>query len=89
LCLFLDDEDKKSIEREIFSADMIPESPTHLTFWEKFLELQIKMLVTNQVSSMTLIILRCIHNYKIEKKSKVLLDVFGKKTKPVKLDMKN
>ena len=57
MCLFLDDEDKKSIEREIFSADMIPESPTHLTFWEKFLELQIKMLVTNQVSYMFLIML--------------------------------
>ena len=43
-----DDEDKKSIEREIFGAELIPESPTQLTFWEKFLELQIKMLVTNQ-----------------------------------------
>ena len=27
---------------------MIPEAPTYLTFWEKFLELQIKMLITNQ-----------------------------------------
>ena len=27
---------------------MIPEAPTYLTFWEKFVELQIKMLITNQ-----------------------------------------
>ena len=27
---------------------MIPEAQTYLTFWEKFLELQIKMLITNQ-----------------------------------------
>lgn len=27
---------------------MIPEAPTHMTFWEKLLELQITMLITNQ-----------------------------------------
>ena len=27
---------------------MIPQKATYLSFWEKFLELQIKMLVTNQ-----------------------------------------
>ena len=42
------DEDKKTLEKEIFGAEMIPEAPTYLTFWEKFLELQIKMLITNQ-----------------------------------------
>ena len=42
------DEDKKTLERELFGAELIPESPTDLSFIEKFLELQIKMLVTNQ-----------------------------------------
>ena len=46
--VFLGDEDKKTLEKEIFGAEMIPEAPTYLTFWEKFLELQIKMLITNQ-----------------------------------------
>ena len=53
-----DDEDKRSIEREIFGAELIPESPTHLTFWEKFLELQIKMLVTNQVPKYSFSVLK-------------------------------
>lgn len=44
----LDDEDKKSLERELFNQEMIPQKATYLSFWEKFLELQIKMLVTNQ-----------------------------------------
>merc|ERR1712241_1508006 len=39
------DDDKKALEKEIFGAEMIPEAPTYLTFWEKFLELQIKMLI--------------------------------------------
>ena len=43
-----DDDDKKSIEKELFSAELIPEAPTDLSFMEKFLELQIKMLITNQ-----------------------------------------
>ena len=43
-----DDENKNSIERELFGAELIPEEPTDLSFMEKFLELQIKMLVTNQ-----------------------------------------
>ena len=45
---YIGDEDKKTLEKEIFGAEMIPEAPTYLTFWEKFLELQIKMLITNQ-----------------------------------------
>lgn len=43
-----DDENKNSIERELFGAELIPEAPTDLSFMEKFLELQIKMLITNQ-----------------------------------------
>ena len=46
--IFSGDEDKKTLEKEIFGAEMIPEAQTYLTFWEKFLELQIKMLITNQ-----------------------------------------
>lgn len=42
------DEDKKTIERELFGAELIPEEPTDLSFVEKFLELQVKMLITNQ-----------------------------------------
>lgn len=37
-------EDRKERERELVSAEMIPTSVTHLTFWEKFLELQYKMI---------------------------------------------
>ena len=44
------DEDKKALERELYSHELIPQRPTHLSFWEKFKELQIKMLLTNQVS---------------------------------------
>jgi len=43
-----DDADKNSIEKELFQAELIPEEPTELSFMEKFVELQIKMLVTNQ-----------------------------------------
>ena len=43
-----EDNDKTSIEKELFSAELIPEAPTNLSFLEKFLELQIKMLITNQ-----------------------------------------
>jgi len=42
------DENKDSIERELYRAELIPEAPTDLSFMEKFLELQLKMLVTNQ-----------------------------------------
>ena len=41
-------DDKKALEKEIFGAEMIPEAPTRLSFAEKFLELQVKMLMTNQ-----------------------------------------
>ena len=44
------DEDKKALERELYSHELIPQRPTHLSFWQKFSELQIKMLLTNQVS---------------------------------------
>ena len=42
------DEDKKALEKEIVGAEMIPEAPTHMSFAEKFIELQVKMLMTNQ-----------------------------------------
>ena len=41
-------EDKKTLERELFAHELIPQEPTYLSFMEKFLELQIKMLLTNQ-----------------------------------------
>lgn len=37
-------EDRKERERELVSAEMIPTAVTQLTFWEKFAELQYKML---------------------------------------------
>lgn len=37
-------EDQKQRERELMNAEMIPLKATTLTFWEKFVELQIKML---------------------------------------------
>ncbi len=43
-----DDDDKKALERELFSHELIPQQPTYLSFWEKFFELQVKMLLTNQ-----------------------------------------
>ena len=47
---FSDDEDKKALEKELYSHELIPQRPTHLSFWQKFSELQIKMLLTNQVT---------------------------------------
>ena len=44
----LDDEDKKTLERELFNHELIPQSPTRMSFLEKFAELQLKMLITNQ-----------------------------------------
>ncbi|XP_033209225.1 protein O-mannosyltransferase 1 isoform X2 [Belonocnema kinseyi] len=41
-------EDQKQRERELINAEMIPLKATTLTFWEKFLELQIKMLFDGQ-----------------------------------------
>jgi len=43
-----DDKDKSTIEREMMSHELIPETPTKLSFWDKFFELQFKMLITNQ-----------------------------------------
>ncbi|XP_013182933.2 protein O-mannosyltransferase 1 [Amyelois transitella] len=37
-------EDRKERERELVSAEMIPTAATQLSFWEKFLELQHKMV---------------------------------------------
>ncbi|CAB3250274.1 unnamed protein product [Arctia plantaginis] len=37
-------EDRKERERELVSAEMIPTATTELTFWEKFAELQYKMI---------------------------------------------
>ncbi|XP_043467080.1 protein O-mannosyltransferase 1 [Leptopilina heterotoma] len=37
-------EDQKQRERELINAEMIPLKATSLSFWEKFLELQMKML---------------------------------------------
>ena len=48
LTLFTDDEDKKTLERELFNHELIPQEPTYLSFADKFLELQLKMLLTNQ-----------------------------------------
>jgi dolichyl-phosphate-mannose-protein mannosyltransferase len=42
------DKDKGTIEKEMMTHELIPEGKTQLTFWEKFWELQIKMLITNQ-----------------------------------------
>jgi len=42
------DKDKGTIEKEMMTHELIPEGQTQLSFWEKFLELQLKMLITNQ-----------------------------------------
>lgn len=41
-------EDEKEREREMMNAEMIPLHATSLSFWEKFSELQYKMLFTHQ-----------------------------------------
>lgn len=41
-------EDQKQRERELINAEMIPLQATTLNFWEKFVELQIKMLFSGQ-----------------------------------------
>ena len=42
------DKDKSTIEKEMMLHELIPEKETVLSFWEKFKELQFKMLITNQ-----------------------------------------
>lgn len=42
------DKDKSTIEKEMLTHELIPEKQTVLSFWDKFLELQFKMLITNQ-----------------------------------------
>lgn len=37
-------DDQKERERQLLRAEMIPTAPTVLTFWQKFVELQSKML---------------------------------------------
>ncbi|KAB0798575.1 hypothetical protein PPYR_09568 [Photinus pyralis] len=39
-------ENQKDREREMISAEMIPTTPTKLSFWDKFFELQYKMIFT-------------------------------------------
>lgn len=41
-------EDQKQRERELINAEMIPLQATTLSFWEKFVELQMKMLFSSQ-----------------------------------------
>ncbi|XP_063977275.1 protein O-mannosyltransferase 1 [Diachasmimorpha longicaudata] len=41
-------EDQKQRERELLNAEMIPLKATKLSFWQKFVELQIKMLFGGQ-----------------------------------------
>ena len=41
-------EDQKQRERELINAEMIPLQATTLSFWEKFVELQIKMFFSGQ-----------------------------------------
>ena len=48
VCYTKNDKDKATIENELNSHELIPEEKTTLDFWEKFFELQIKMLATNQ-----------------------------------------
>jgi len=43
-----DDKDKEAIEKEIHGREMIPESKIDLPVWVKFIEVQAKMLMTNQ-----------------------------------------
>ncbi|CAD6239502.1 GSCOCG00008720001-RA-CDS [Cotesia congregata] len=43
-------EDQKQRERELINAEMIPLKATRLSFWQKFIELQIKMLFHGQES---------------------------------------
>lgn len=45
--LFVGD-DEKERERDMMNAEMIPLHATKLSFWEKFTELQYKMLFTHQ-----------------------------------------
>merc|ERR1711936_713202 len=42
------DKDKGTIEKEMINHELIPVEETVLTFWDKFFELQFKMLITNQ-----------------------------------------
>uniref|UniRef100_A0A0K2V1T9 Protein O-mannosyltransferase 1 n=1 Tax=Lepeophtheirus salmonis TaxID=72036 RepID=A0A0K2V1T9_LEPSM len=42
------DDDQKSLERELITSELIPTNPTDMSFFEKFIELQIKMLITDQ-----------------------------------------
>jgi len=42
----VNDKDKETIERELVGHEMIPEADSSLSFWDKFLELQFKMMIT-------------------------------------------
>lgn len=43
-CFMFSAEDQKERERDLVTAEMIPTTATKLTFWEKFFELQYKMI---------------------------------------------
>lgn len=45
---FCSGDDEKERERDMVNAEMIPLRATVLSFWDKFLELQYKMLFTHQ-----------------------------------------
>jgi len=42
------DKDKSTLESELAQHELIPEEKTALSFWEKFVEVQFKMLLTSQ-----------------------------------------
>lgn len=44
----VNDKDKSTIETELVQHELIPEGKTALSFWEKFMEVQFKMLLTSQ-----------------------------------------
>ena len=39
------DKEKSTVGREMMAHELIPEQQTVLSFWDKFLELQFKMLI--------------------------------------------
>lgn len=42
--------DEKERELDMVTAEFVPLEPTRLTFWQKFAELQYKMLIADNVS---------------------------------------
>lgn len=50
LCRYTKSEDQKQRERDLINAEMIPLGATTLSFWQQFLELQLKMFFSGQDS---------------------------------------